>query len=36
MTWGVLDFKRKHFNLPAEITKAGKRRIVEMSDNLVE
>jgi integrase len=31
-----VDFKRKHIDLPAEITKAGERRIVDMPDNLVE
>ena len=36
MTWEMVDFKRKHFDLPAEITKAGERRIVDMPDNLVE
>jgi len=33
---GMVDFKRKHIDLPAEITKAGERRIVDMPDNLVE
>jgi hypothetical protein len=32
----MVDFKRKHIDLPAEITKDGDRRIVDMSDNLVE
>jgi integrase len=36
MTWDMPDFKRKHIDLPAEITKAGERRIVDMPDNLVE
>ena len=36
MTWDMVDFKRKHIDLPAEITKAGDRRIVDMPDNLVE
>ena len=36
MTWKMVDFKRKHIDLPAEITKDGDRRIVDMSDNLVE
>jgi integrase len=36
MTWEMVDFKRKHIDLPAEITKAGERRIVDMPDNLVE
>jgi len=36
LTWDMVDFKRKHIDLPAEITKDGDRRIVEMSDNLVE
>jgi integrase len=36
MTWDMVDFKRKHIDLPAEITKDGDRRIVDMSDNLVE
>ena len=36
MTWDVVDFKRKHIDLPAEIAKAGERRIVDMPDNLVQ
>jgi integrase len=36
LTWGMVDFKRKHIDLPAEITKDGDRRIVDMPDNLVE
>jgi integrase/recombinase XerD len=36
MTWKMVDFKRKHIDLPAEITKDGDRRIVDMPDNLVE
>ena len=36
LRWEMVDFKRKHIDLPAEITKDGDRRIVEMSDNLVE
>ena len=36
MTWDMVDFKRKHIDLSAEITKAGERRIVDMPDNLVE
>jgi integrase len=36
MTWEMVDFKRKHIDLPAEITKAGERRIVDISDNLLE
>lgn len=36
MTWDMADFKRKHIDLPGEITKAGERRIVDMPDNLVE
>ena len=36
MTWDMVDFKRKHIDLPAEITKAGERRIVDMSNNLLE
>jgi integrase len=36
MTWDMVDFKRKHIDLPADITKAGERRIVDMTDNLVE
>lgn len=36
LTWEMVDFKRKHIDLPAEITKDGDRRIVEMSDNLAE
>ncbi|MDD5198993.1 MAG: hypothetical protein PHC88_04260 [Terrimicrobiaceae bacterium] len=36
MTWGMVDFKRKHIDLPAEITKDGNRRIITISDNLGE
>jgi integrase len=36
MTWDMVDFKRKHIDLPAEITKDGDRRIVDMPDNLIE
>ena len=36
MTWEMVDFKRRHIDLPAEITKDGDRRIVDMSDNLIE
>jgi len=36
MTWEMIDFKRKHIDLPAEITKDGDRRIVDMSENLIE
>ena len=36
MTWDMVDFKRKHIDLPAEIAKAGERRIVDMPDNLVQ
>ena len=36
MTWDMVDFKRKHIDLPAEITKDGDRRIVDMPNNLVE
>lgn len=36
MTWEMVDFKRKHIDLPAEITKDGDRRIVDISDNLFE
>jgi integrase len=36
MTWNMVDVKRKHIDLPAEISKAGERRIVDMSDNLLE
>ena len=36
MTWDMVDFKRTHIDLPAEITKDGDRRIVDMPDNLVE
>lgn len=35
MTWEMVDFERKHLDLPGEITKDGERRIVDMSDNLV-
>ena len=33
MTWDMVDFKRKHIDLPAEITKDGDRRIVDLPDN---
>jgi integrase len=36
MTWDMVDFKRTHIDLPAEITKDGDRRIVDMPDNLIE
>ena len=36
MTWDMVDFKRKHIDLPADITKDGDRRIVDMSENLAE
>jgi hypothetical protein len=36
MTWDMVDFKRKHLDLPGESTKVGERRIVDMTDNLVE
>ena len=36
MPWDMVDFKRRHIDLPADITKAGERRIVDMTDNLVE
>ena len=32
----LIDFDRKHIDLPAAITKDGERRIVDMSDNLLE
>ena len=32
----MIDFDRKHIDLPAAITKDGQRRIVDMSDNLIE
>jgi len=36
MEWEMIDFDRKHIDLPASITKDGQRRIVDMSDNLIE
>ena len=36
MEWEMIDFDRKHIDLPAAITKDGERRIVDMSDNLLE
>ena len=36
MDWEMIDFDRKHIDLPAAVTKDGQRRIVDMSDNLVE
>jgi len=36
MTWEMIDFKKKHIDLPANITKDGNRRIVEMSANLLK
>jgi integrase len=36
LTWDMVDFKRKHIDLPAEITKDGKRRLVDMPNNLIE
>jgi integrase len=36
MTWDMVDFERKHIDLPADITKDGDRRIVDMSENLAE
>jgi integrase len=36
LTWDMVDFKRKHIDLPAEITKDGDRRIVDMPDKLFE
>jgi integrase len=36
MEWEMIDFDRKHIDLPAAITKDGQRRIVDMSDNLIE
>jgi integrase len=36
MKWEMIDFDRKHIDLPAAITKDGQRRIVDMSDNLIE
>jgi integrase len=36
MEWEMIDFDRKHIDLPAAITKDGERRIVDMSDKLIE
>ena len=36
LEWEMIDFDRKHIDLPAAITKDGQRRIVDMSDNLIE
>ena len=36
LEWEMIDFDRKHIDLPAAITKDGERRIVDMSDNLIE
>ena len=36
LEWEMIDFDRKHIDLPAAITKDGQRRIVDMSDNLLE
>lgn len=36
MTWTMVDFKRRHIDLPAEITKDGNRRLPSISDNLME
>lgn len=36
MTWDMVDFKRKHIDLPAEITKDGDRRLPVISENLME
>jgi integrase len=36
MTWDMVDFKRKHIDLPAEIAKDGDRRIVDLPDNLLQ
>ena len=36
LEWQMIDFDRKHIDLPAAITKDGQRRIVDMSDNLLE
>jgi hypothetical protein len=36
LEWEMLDLERKHIDLPAAITKDGERRIVDMSDNLIE
>lgn len=35
-TWKMVDFERRHVDLPAEITKDGERRIVDLADNLIE
>jgi integrase len=34
--WEMIDFDRRHIDLPASITKDGNRRIVDTSDNLLE
>jgi len=36
LEWEMIDFEHKHIDLPASITKDGERRIVDMSDNLIE
>jgi hypothetical protein len=36
MEWEMIDLDRKHIDLPAAITKDGQRRIVDISDNLLE
>ena len=36
LEWEMIDFDRKHIDLPAAITKDGERRIVDISDNLIE
>ena len=36
LEWEMIDFERKHIDLPASITKDGERCIVDMSDNLIE
>jgi len=36
LEWEMIDFERKHIDLSASITKDGERRIVDMSDNLIE
>ena len=36
LEWEMIDFDRRHIDLPAAITKDGERRIVDMSGNLIE
>ncbi len=36
MEWEMIDFDRKHIDLPASIANDSQRRIIDMSDNLLE